>query len=94
MGQQDLYDEGGQLRYVEASKEPQAPERRTAFTWRLTADQALALDAMMLHLKRELGRPKLDRAEMLTALVALAGDTPTVFAALTARMREKQVGGR
>lgn len=63
---------------------------RTAFTWRLTADQALTLDEMMLRLKRQLGRPKLDRAEMLSALVGLAGDNPGVFGALVARMQAEQ----
>jgi hypothetical protein len=67
-----------------------AQERRTAFTWRLTAEQGIALDTMMLRLKRELGRPKLDRAEMLAALVALAGENPAVFGALVARMQEGQ----
>jgi hypothetical protein len=48
------------------------PQGRTAYTWRLTADQALAMDDLMLRLKRELGRGKLDKAEMLAALVGLA----------------------
>lgn len=63
---------------------------RTAFTWRLTADQALELDEMTLRLKRELGRPKLDKAEMLTALVGLAGENPAIFGALVARMQSGQ----
>jgi hypothetical protein len=60
---------------------------RTAFTWRLTAGQALLMDDMMLRLKRQLGRPKLDRAEMLAALVALADENPAVFGALVGRMQ-------
>lgn len=60
---------------------------RTAFTWRLTADQAFALDEMTLRLKRQLGRAKLDKAEMLAALVALAEENPGVFGALVARMQ-------
>ena len=67
-----------------------AQERRTAFTWRLTAEQGITLDTMMLRLKRELGRPKLDRAEMLAALVGLADDNPAVFGALVARMQADQ----
>ena len=63
---------------------------RTAFTWRLTADQALMMDDMLLRLKRQLGRPKLDRAGMLAELVALADDNPGVFGALAARMQEEQ----
>lgn len=76
---------------VVASPSPTRPAGdRTAFTWRLTADQALALDDMMLRLKRQLGRPKLDRAEMLAALVALAADNPPVFGALVARLQAEQ----
>jgi hypothetical protein len=63
---------------------------RTAFTWRLTADQALALDEMTLRLKRQLGRPKLDKAEMLAALVGLAGENSAVFGALVARLQADQ----
>jgi hypothetical protein len=62
---------------------------RTAFTWRLTAEQALALDEMTLRLKRHLGRPKLDKAEMLTALVGLAEENPAIFGALVARMQSE-----
>jgi hypothetical protein len=65
---------------------PRSGVRRTAFTWRLTAEEALALDEMTLRLKRQLGRPKLDKAEILAALVALAEDNQAVFGALVARM--------
>lgn len=67
-----------------------APGGRTAFTWRLTPDQALALDEMTLRLKRQLGRTKLDKAEMLAALVGLAEDSPAVFGALVAWMDSDQ----
>lgn len=67
-----------------------AASGRTAFTWRLTAEQALALDEMTLRLKRQLGRPKLDKAEMLAALVGLAGENPAIFGALVARMQNDQ----
>ena len=73
-----------------AGCQARAQERRTAFTWRLTAEQGITLDTMMLRLKRELGRPKLDRAEMLAALVGLADDNPAVFGALVARMQTDQ----
>jgi hypothetical protein len=73
-----------------SAKPPKPAGSRTAFTWRLTADQALALDEMTLRLKRQLGRAKLDRAEMLDALVGLAEDNPAVFGALVARMQADQ----
>jgi hypothetical protein len=63
---------------------------RTAYTWRLTADQALTMDDLMLRLKRELGRGKLDKAEMLAALVALAAGNPGVFGALVAQLQADQ----
>ena len=72
---------------------PEAPQpgaRRTAFTWRLTAEEALALDEMTLRLKRQLGRPKLDKAEMLAALVALAEENSAVFGALVAQLQNEQ----
>jgi hypothetical protein len=67
-----------------------APSGRTAFTWRLTAERALALDEMTLRLKRQLGRAKLDKAEILDGLVGLAEDNPAVFGALVARMQADQ----
>ena len=60
---------------------------RTAFTWRLTAEQGITIDMMVLRLKRELGRAKLDRAEMLAALVGLADGNPAVFGALVAYLQ-------
>lgn len=68
---------------------PSQPSR-TAFTWRLTAEQAFAMDDMTLRLKRELGRAKLDRAEILTALMQLAAGNPAVFGALVAQLQQKQ----
>ena len=46
---------------------------------------------MTLRLKRELRRPKLDKAEMLAALVGLAGESPAIFSALVARMQAEQM---
>jgi len=63
---------------------------RTAFTWRLTADQAVMMDEMTLRLKRQLGPAKLDKTEMLAALVGLAADNLGVFGALVARMQAEQ----
>ena len=69
---------------------PGGPQGRTAYTWRLTADQALTMDDLMLRLKRELGRGKLDKAEMLAALVGLAAGNPGVFGALVAQLQADQ----
>jgi hypothetical protein len=41
---------------------------------------------MTLRLKRQLGRAKLDKAEILTALAGLAEDNQAVFGSLVARM--------
>jgi len=72
-----------------------APARRTAFTWRLTADQAQMLDEMTLRLKRELRRGKLDRAEMLNVLVGPTADNPGgVFGPLVARLQVSQMPRR
>jgi hypothetical protein len=61
---------------------------RAAFTWRLSVDQALTLDETMLRLRRQLGRAKLDRAEMLAALVGLADAQPWVFDLLVLQMQD------
>jgi hypothetical protein len=42
-------------------------------------------------LQWQLGRPKLDRAEMLSALVALADENPGVFGALVADAGQRGV---
>jgi len=44
---------------------------------------------MTLRLKRQLGRAKLDKAEMLAALVGLAEENSAVFGALVARMQSE-----
>ena len=75
---------------VTSVKAAKAPGERTAFTWRLTADQALMLDDMLLRIKRQLGMPKLGRAEMLAALAALANKNPAIFGALIAEIQEEQ----
>jgi hypothetical protein len=70
-----------------AARQGGGSQGRTAYTWRLTADQALTMDDLMLRLKRELGRGKLDRAEMLAALVGLAAGNPGIFGALVAQLQ-------
>lgn len=63
---------------------------RSAFTWRLTAEEANRLDGLVLRLRAELGVARLDRATMLTALTELADENPAVFGALLARLQDAQ----
>ena len=70
-----------------ASAPEPAATTRTAYTWRRTADQVMTMDELMIKLKRELRRPKLDSAEVLSALVEMAADSPPVFGALVSRLQ-------
>lgn len=45
---------------------------RVAFTWRLTPDQADQVDTLVLRLRRQLGRTRLTKAEVLWALGPVA----------------------
>ena len=65
---------------------------RTAFTWRLTAERVRAFDDLALRLRRELHRPKLDKAEVLAALVSLAEENTAVFGVLVAWMQASDLG--
>ena len=67
---------------------------RRAFTWRLTVQQALMFDDLVLRLSRELDWPRLDKAEAPSALVGLAGENPAIFGALVARMQDNQASRR
>jgi hypothetical protein len=80
----------GRLDVTTSARQTPSQGGRSAFTWRLTAEQAITLDEMTLRLKRELGRARLDRAEMLAALVGLAADNPAMFGALVARLQSGQ----
>jgi len=62
--------------------------QRSAFTWRLTPEEANRLDELIIRLRGELGVARLDRATMLTALTALANESPAVFGALAARLQD------
>jgi hypothetical protein len=62
-------------------------EGRVAFTWRMTAERKRAFDRMAIEISEQLGRAKLDRAEMLDALADLAMDNPGVRGALIARLQ-------
>ena len=76
---------------VPAASVRQGPAKeRIAFTWRLTPAEANTIDGMVLDLKRQLGRARLDRAEMLAALVGLAASNPAVFGALVAQLQAGQ----
>jgi hypothetical protein len=66
---------------------PAADKPRIAYTWRRTPEQVLAMDELMIRLKRETGRPQLDHSAVLAALVELATDSKPVFGALTARLQ-------
>jgi hypothetical protein len=63
---------------------------RTAYTWRLTVDQAVTMDDLMVRLKRELRRGKIDRSEILAMLVDLAAGNPGVFGALVAQFQSEE----
>lgn len=67
-----------------------AGQGRTAYTWRRTPEQALAMDELTLRLKRHLGLAKLDHAAILVALVDLAMGNPMVFGALATQLQDKQ----
>ena len=69
-------------------------ERRTAFTWRLTAEQGLLLDGLQLRLRKDLGVPRIDRADMLDALARVADESPGVYGALLARLQDVLTSGR
>jgi hypothetical protein len=60
-------------RDAEASEPPQ----RLAYTWRLTRDQADQLDRATAAVRDAAGRIRLDRAEMLTALLDQLDEDPS-----------------
>lgn len=61
---------------------------RTAFTWRLTVEQANQQDDLILRLRRELGRSRLDKATVLDALISLAEENRAIYGALVARLQD------
>ncbi|MGH3429429.1 MAG: hypothetical protein ACRDQZ_17995 [Mycobacteriales bacterium] len=62
---------------------------RSAFTWRLEADRALQFDALVLRLRGQLPtRGRLDKADVLDALVALADERDDIRAALLERLQQ------
>lgn len=65
----------------------QTSAARIAFTWRLTPAEADQLDTLILQLRRQLGRGRLDKASVLLALVQLADERSDVHAALLDRLK-------
>lgn len=61
-------------------------DRRIAFTWRMRVEEADKLEDLLLNLRRHLGRPRLDRATVLQALVDLAVEKDNVRTWLTKRL--------
>lgn len=61
-------------------------DQRSSFTWRLWPDQSDQFDALVLRIKRDLGR-KADKADILWGLVELADETPAIYSALIARLQ-------
>ncbi len=59
---------------------------RIAFTWRLTPEQADQLDTLVLNLRRQLGRGRLDRAAMLQAMVELVSEREDIQTDLVKRL--------
>ena len=61
-------------------------DRRIAFTWRLKLEEADKLEDLLLELRRQLGRPRLDRATLLQTLVDLAVENKTVRTQVVKRL--------
>jgi hypothetical protein len=67
---------------------PAPPKGVKAYTWRIDTDRANRLDALVLHLRVDLGIPQLDRATMLEALTDLADENQGIYGALLARLQD------
>jgi hypothetical protein len=59
-----------------------------AFTVRFATEDALADDTFVLSLRRELHRRRLDKSEVVRALLTAAREVPEVRAALVASLQE------
>ena len=60
-----------------------------AFTLRMTPSDAADLDEWVLSLRRDLGRTRLDKSEVLRALLTLARDRPDLRKALLDSLSEQ-----
>jgi hypothetical protein len=63
-------------------------EQRLAYTWRLTRDQADQLDRATLAVRDAAGRIRLDRAEMLAALLDQLDEDPAYAKKIARRLVE------
>lgn len=72
---------------VQASGEAARPSR-IAFTWRLTADEANRIDALVLRMRSDLALARLDRATVLAALCHLADSNPAVYGAALGQIQD------
>ncbi|WP_219517526.1 hypothetical protein [Nonomuraea ceibae] len=59
---------------------------RSAFTWRLTVDQKIRQTTLINRLCMDLGQGRLDKADVLEALVTLAETNRTVYNALVSKL--------
>lgn len=64
------------------------PSQRLAYTWRLTRDQADQLDRLTLAVRDAAGRVRLDRAEMLAALLDQLDDDSAYARKIARRLSE------
>lgn len=69
-------------------REVKKKEEKVAFTWRISLDQADLLDRWAMDLRRKLGRGRLDRSELLAAIVDEVSDRPDVLDAVEARLHK------
>lgn len=75
---------------VQTSKAPVPPPGKgtSAFTWRMTPETLLQVDGLILRLRAESGRARLDKVTVMQALVDLADESPAIFGALIAKLTE------
>jgi hypothetical protein len=60
---------------------------KSAYTWRLTLDQLDEFDGLVLRLRRQVRPARLDKQDVLAALLALAVEDDTIRGRLVERLR-------
>ena len=66
------------------------PDKRLAYTWRITREQNDQLDRLAIAVRDEAGRLKLDRSELLAVLLDYAAeDRADVIADLAQRLQDE-----